>query len=354
MKDNLNIVIVGAGAIGASVGFWLKEAGHQVWFKDKGATATKLRDRGILVQGLADHSAGSAAGGRPMQIPVIDDLREVASIDVLVIAVKNYHLEACCQELVGQLPTEVAARPLVVGLQNGVTNQEVLPRYFSQVVLGVVGYNAWLADATTVVYQNRGPLVLGALVGVPSPKLDQLVAAFRRAFPTLCAPTPQALQEAIHAKLIINLTNSFTTLVDYRFETCANDKVFQRILTRLTWEGVQVVRQAGMREFVIEGMPRWRLMAMAANLPRFVTKRKFRASLKKMVVSSMAQDIIQRQQTDSELSSINGQIIDLARKHGVAAPYNETIYDLCHERFAAQPFRPMTLPEVWAAINARG
>jgi len=72
-----------------------------------------------------------------------------------------------------------------------------------------------------------------------------------------------------------------------------------------------------------------------------------------MVVSSMAQDIIQRGGSDSELESINGYTLELADAHGVDAPYNRTVYELCREKFARPEFQPMDVEEVWKEVSKR-
>jgi ketopantoate reductase len=75
--------------------------------------------------------------------------------------------------------------------------------------------------------------------------------------------------------------------------------------------------------------------------------------VKKMVVSSMAQDVIQRGSGDSELESINGYILDLAKEHGVRAPYNQAMYDLAEQEFTKHPFEPMDVKEVWAFVKPK-
>jgi hypothetical protein len=55
----------------------------------------------------------------------------------------------------------------------------------------------------------------------------------------------------------------------------------------------------------------------------------------------MAQDVIQRKNSQSELESINGYFVGLAEKVGVYAPYNKAIYELCRREFARPSFHPL-------------
>ena len=90
---------------------------------------------------------------------------------------------------------------------------------------------------------------------------------------------------------------------------------------------------------------------MGAKLPQFITRGIFNKNAKKMVISSMAQDIIQRGGHDSELETINGHFIKLADQNNIQAPYIKTIYELCKREFARDTFKPMDVKEVWAAVS---
>jgi len=99
-------------------------------------------------------------------------------------------------------------------------------------------------------------------------------------------------------------------------------------------------------------MPSWKLMWAAANLPPFLTRGAFEKNVKKMVMSSMAQDVLQRGGADSELETLNGHFIQLADKHHLKVPYNRAVYSLCKERFG-KGLPPLGIEQVWSAVAAR-
>ena len=66
----------------------------------------------------------------------------------------------------------------------------------------------------------------------------------------------------------------------------------------------------------------------------------------------MAQDILQKGSTDSELESLNGYFMALADKHDIKAPYNKTVYELCRAEFENPGFKPWDVKEVWAKVEA--
>ena len=335
----LKIVFVGTGVIGGSIGAWVAPQYDRLYFLDRGDTARALRDNGLTVY------PGDRPGQRyTVRVKVIDDLAEVPDADVVMLGVKNYGLDAAAQAVRDRL----GDRPVVVGLQNGAENQRVLPRYFSRCAYCVVCYNAW-ADAPGVIgYQKRGPLVLGT----PDNRLrDELADIARVLGLGVETVVTDHLGDAVHGKLVINLTNSLTTLIGHRVRPISDDALFQRLLTNLMWEGVEVVRAAGFGECRLGGMPSWKVIWAGSHLPRAVTRPLFERNVAKMVMSSMAQDILQRGGHESELETINGHILALADQHGVAVPYNRAVYDLCCREFARERFEPLDVTEVWAAVK---
>jgi 2-dehydropantoate 2-reductase len=248
----------------------------------------------------------------------------------------------------GLIKAKLGDAPVIVALQNGVDNQEIVPRHFTKVIYGIVAYNAWIDAPGVVGYQKRGPLVLG------TPRTADL-ADEKRALAELLGRGVETVvtdrfQDAAHSKMVINLTNSLQALIGHPLTPIGNRALFQKVLTNVTWEGVQIVQAAGHEECRLGGMPPWWLMRAAAQLPPFLTRRAFEKNVKKMVMSSMAQDVLQRGGADSELETLNGYFIKLADQHGVAAPYNRALYALCKERFGKPDFKPLPIEEVWMRI----
>ncbi len=339
MSSEKNIIIFGAGAVGASVGGWLAPHYPALSLLDRPEIAQSIQQNGITL-----YPQGAKDQAQTVRVQVIENLNQVKTPDVIVLAVKNYSLEAVAKQIVGQ----VGDRPLIVALQNGIENQTILPKYFSKILYGVICYNAWLDAPGVVGYQKKGPLVLGATHQSLSTELQQMSQILNRGVETIVT---EHLQDAVHSKMIINLTNSLTTLIGHPYQPVSDLKIFQKILTNLTYEGVQIVKAAGYHECSLGGMPSWRTIWAAAKLPQFFTRPIFNKNVKKMVVSSMAQDIVQRGGNDSELESLNGYFLKLADQYSLTVPFNRVIYRLCREEFSKPHFQPMPLRQVWEQIS---
>lgn len=336
------VVVFGAGAVGSTIGGWIAPYVKQLYFVDQGATAQALRTDGITL-----YCGDTPSKRTTVKVQVVEDLGAIpAKPDIIILCVKNYSLEG-----VSKLITDkVGKEALIVAFQNGIENQAVLPRFFARVIYGIVSYNAWIDKPGVVGYQKKGPLVLGVLnsvLGVQK-ELHEVASLLNQGVETIAT---DHLADAAYSKMIINLTNSFTTLVGHKFREISDKNLFQKLLTNLTYEGVQIVKATGYKECKLGGMPSWRTITMAAKLPLWITRPIFNKNVKKMVLSSMAQDILQRGNTDSELESLNGYFLRLADKKKLKVPYNRAVYKLCKERFGKPGFEPIDVTEVWTEVQ---
>ena len=279
-------------------------------------------------------------------VKVIEDIKQLKDADIILLGVKNYSLEGVAKSI----KDVTGDRPIIVSMANGRENQDILPKYFSQVIYCVVSYNAWMDQPVTVGYQKKGPLIIGTPDNSMMEEMKAMAQYFSRGVETVVT---EHLQDAVHSKIIINLTNSLTTLIGHGYKEISDFDTFHRLLPNTLYEGVKVVKAAGYSECKLGGMPPWILIWAGAKLPRPLTRGMFKKNVSKMVKSSMSQDIIQRGGSDSELESLTGYIVDLAHKNGVNAPYNEAIYELCKENFRKGEFTPLDVKDVWARVQQK-
>jgi len=342
MENNMKIVFFGAGAIGQSVGGWIAQHYSNLFFVDRGDVAQTMKDKGVTL-----YEQNKKAEQHTVKLNVLDDISDIADADVIVLGVKNFSLDGVCK----LIKEKTGDKPVIIAMQNGVANQEIVPKYFSKVIYCVIGYNAWFDEPGVLGYQKKGPLIFGTINNELQEEMKQIAAIFNKGVETIIV---DHLQDAAHSKLIINLTNSVTTLTGLGFREISDMSIFQKLLTNLLYEGTKIARAAGYKECKIGGMPPWILMKLGATFPQVLTRGMFMASVKKMVISSMAQDIIQRGGKDSELESINGYFVKLAEKLGVDAPYNKAIYQICLREFARPEFKTLDVKDIWKEVIAMG
>ena len=338
-----HIVIYGAGAIGATVGGWLYPHHPSVTLLARGEHAERMKADGLVIRMKGDRTEPL-----PIRAPVITGIYEEPLADLVIIAVKNYGLEAACQEISGVLGSDVT----VLGLQNGVENQEILPRYFERVVYGVVWYNAWLESPGVVGANRKGPIVLGVTTD-DSEEIalrDETAALLSRG---MDIETTDRLVDAVHSKVILNLTNAVLTLVGHGFRTIESVRALKHIMVGALLEGIEIMERAGYAEYRFPKSPGWGLIRLSSRLPEFISDIIFKNDIKTVDLNSMGQDVLQIGRSDTELESLTGYIISLADQYGMAAPINRTIYELCKREFDKPVFTPLSETAVWGLIRER-
>src|SRR5215469_10280247 len=163
------ILIWGAGAIGGSVGAWLKRAGHDVTFVDVVAEhVAVIRDRGLRITGPVEEFAVTA----PAVLP--DEL--TGTWQRIFLAVKAQHTEVATRALTPHL----AQDGYVLSLQNGL-NESIIQRIVGRdrTIGAFINFGAdWVAPGG-IMFGNRGAVVLGELDGAMTPRLAALHAVLR-------------------------------------------------------------------------------------------------------------------------------------------------------------------------------
>lgn len=163
----MRIVVVGAGALGSIVGAHLVRAGEDVVFLARGQRAAALRERGIVLTGLADFTAA---------VTVVTDPGKVQTADVLFVTVKTYDTEAALADL------RHLCVDSVLSLQNGVMKNEQLASAFGRErVLGAAAVVAGevLRDGAVRFTLNER-FAVGELSGSTSDRAQSLVASLVR------------------------------------------------------------------------------------------------------------------------------------------------------------------------------
>jgi len=336
--SDAKILFIGPGAIGASVAAWVAESYPATFIMGHGETQNALRRDGITAYRFAEPERTR----RTVRFAVVDRPGEIDP-EIVVLAVKNYSLAAVAK----MVKDELGDRPIVVSMANGIDNQRILPKFFSKVIYGVVAYNARRDAPGVIGYQRKGPLLIGTPDNSLAAELRLVQSILARGCPTEIV---DRLQDAVHAKIVINLSNALDALVGRGWRPLSNLAVYQQLLSQTLWEGVRVIRAAGYREYRIAGIPSFAFLHAAAVLPGWLLRPVFKSKLRGYAMSSMTQDVALRGAHDTELESITGYIVHLAAEHGVPAPYNRAIYRLGREKFHPG-FEPMRCEDVLAAVE---
>ena len=121
----MKVVVVGAGAVGGYFGGRLQEAGLDITFLVRKKRGEQLREHGLVIQ--------SPAGNVRLTPKIAEDPGQIGACDLVLLAVKNYHLP----QLIESIRPLVEQGAKVLPLLNGVEHFDILAQAFGkQAVLG--------------------------------------------------------------------------------------------------------------------------------------------------------------------------------------------------------------------------
>jgi 2-dehydropantoate 2-reductase len=173
------ILIWGAGAIGGSVGAWLKRAGHDISFVDVVPEhVAAIRADGMRITGPVEQFTVAVPAFVPEEVS--------GTWQHVFLAVKAQHTEAATHALTLHL----AQDGYVLSLQNGL-NELIIQRIVGRdrTIGAFINFGAdWMAPGE-ILFGNRGAVVLGELDGAMTPRLEALHAVMRN-FETDAITTP--------------------------------------------------------------------------------------------------------------------------------------------------------------------
>ncbi|MEV0582852.1 2-dehydropantoate 2-reductase N-terminal domain-containing protein [Nonomuraea sp. NPDC050310] len=302
----MRYIIIGAGAVGGTIGGRLFQAGKNVLLVARGAHLSALRETGLrLMTPESDELLPIPATDRPV------DPREG---DVLVVATKSQDTLAALDAWPRDLPVFCA--------QNGVANEEMVLRRFPR----VYGVCVWLPAAhlepglvASYGWPHSGLLQLGRYPQGVDELAEQVSADLTKS--GFVAPAGPDVMRFKYGKLLSNLGNAVEAL-------CGHDESIAGLAAQARAEGEEVLRAAGIafpsREEEaeirgdrvdlrpIEGLARgggssWQSLARGTG--------------------------------SIEADYLNGEIVLLARRLGIAAPVNEVLQREAN-RAARERLRP--------------
>lgn len=288
----MKIAVMGAGAVGSYFGARLHQAGHAVVLIGRSSMVDAVRDAGLRLQmrGFDAHLALQAS----------TEPAAVADAELVLFCVKSGDTEAAG----AAIKPFVSRHATVLCLQNGVDNAQRLSGVLGFDAVPAVVYVALsMAAPGHVVHHGRGELIIG-----PSPGSARAAQAFVQAgIPT---EVTHAVTNALWAKLTAN---------------CAYNAL--SALTQLPYG--ELIRRPGMQDTLRAVVAECSAVAAAAGVSLPATLWEDIHGLSRSMagqLSSTAQDVARGRR--SEIDHINGYVVRMAERHGLAAPLNRALHSL--------------------------
>jgi 2-dehydropantoate 2-reductase len=163
----MQLTIIGAGAIGGTIGAHLIRSGHDVLFCDVDpAHVEAINTAGITIEGPVENFTVQARAVVPADLP--------PRLERVAIAVKSHHTTQAAELVRGRL----AADGYLVSFQNGLTADALASVVGAErLLVSFVNFGADVLAPARIMQGNIGTFRVGELTGDITPRLEELVEA---------------------------------------------------------------------------------------------------------------------------------------------------------------------------------
>ena len=304
----MNIVVLGAGAIGSVFGGLLARAGHRVTLIGRQEHMKAIADRGLLIDGIwGEHSVASLACFTSVaEMPA----RLRADCELALVTVKSYDTDELMRGCVGLLPDTLT----FISLQNGLGNIECIVRHagFSRVIGGRIIFGVvFVANGHVRVTVEADSTALGVPAGGTADMalVERLALMFSQA--GIRCRVVEEIEKLLWGKMLYNCAlNALATILNTHYGSLLETGM-HNVMLRIVEEIFAVASLCGV-ELPYASPEDYIHILFEEQIPRTYEH-----------LPSMLQDIQRGKKT--EISSLNGYIVNLAQQHNCSVPCNSVV-----------------------------
>ena len=323
----MRYIIYGAGGIGSIMGGHLARTGHDVILIGRPGHVSVINNNGLrLITPTGTHVLRIPAVTSPSQI-------DFATGDVIFLCMKGQDTELALKDL-----KKVAEDMPVFCFQNGVRNEEIAIRYFSGVYGIMVQVGAvYLTDGEVIARRDPPGWYIIGRYPEGTDELTEAVAEELRTAGYFIRTTVDIMPYK-WGKLIGNLNNAVGAI------TNGDRESMRPIYNAVFQEAQAIVQKAGIKWISQEQVTR--------DWPEITAP--LHGQLNTEAQSSTWQSLA-RHQGNVETEFLNGEIVRVAKKHGLQAPINEKLVKISQEMAANHEppgkYTPVRLSEILELNN---
>jgi len=297
MKPEIKkISIVGAGAMGAVYAGLLYDMDSRcISFLARRERMERLCRNGLIVN------------GKLYNIPVLGPEDHTAPADLIIVAVKNQHLDEAIRDMLNRVGPET----IIISVMNGIDSEERIGAvYGMDKVLYCVnlGIDA-LREDNRVIYTIQGTLFFGEAA---NPFLTERVKRVQKLFSKagIVYETPADMKRVLWRKFMINVgINQASAVLHAPYSIFQTSQKARNLMESAMREVIGLAQKAGVNlsEEDIRGFE------------------PILARLNPQGKTSMLQDVDAGRKTEVEMFA--GKVIELGRQYNVPVPVNQMLFD---------------------------
>jgi len=294
----MNIVILGAGAIGSLFGALLFKK-NNILLLGKASHVHAVKANGLTIDGKTCLNVNISAEDSVEDIPF--------SVDLLIVTVKSYDAESA----INQAKKIINDDTVVLSLQNGLDNVKVIEHVVDrkQIIAGVTTQGAFFSKPGCIVHTGVGKTILGELDGESSERIKNVNDIFNQV--GIKTVVSKSIIKEMWVKAIVNSSiNTLTAFFKCKNGYLLENFILEKIVEKICQESTNVADAYGINLSYLDMVQK--------------TKEVIRNTSENY--SSMLQSVKRGKKT--EIDSINGTLIDIGRSYDVDVSLNAIMMSL--------------------------
>jgi len=320
----MRIGVIGPGAVGGYFGGLLAQAGQDVTFLARPLRAESLHRDGLVIK--------SVYGDVRVQPQVTTEARDLDGCEVILITLKNYHLDAAWKDIVKAMAKGAMALPL----QNGVVHIDRFRAAFgAEHVLGGSCYIETTLDANGHILQTSEvrDIVYGPLLD-PEQRgqgFNQVLSRLQDAFTAAGIPAfcrEPILREMWKKYVFLCAFSGVTAATRSAIGVALDNQESAALYVGLVEELLAVARAHG--------------IGLADRMREALLERAL--TLDPLMTSSLHRDL--EKGSPLELDSLQGALVEMAEAAKVPVPWHKAVCAVLapHREGAVKHMRPLSSP----------
>lgn len=291
----MNIVVLGAGAIGSFFGGMLSKK-NDVTLVGRNDHIQEINNQGLQINGKTRLKR---------KIPAVEHVHQInQSPELLILTVKSFDTF----EAISQASQIIGKKTMLLSFQNGLNNidqiKKVVPQ--KQIIAGITTHGVQFVNPGVIHHKGKGSTVVGELSGDKTKRIHHLASMFNEV--GILVSVSKRIDEEIWKKAIVNASiNPLTAIFNCENGYLSKNPILTTMIHKITKESTQVAKKkgfSGTKEEMIE-----QTMHVIEQTEHNI--------------SSMLQSI--RQAKPTEINEINATIADIGREYGCDVELNDLL-----------------------------
>ncbi|EMR74997.1 ketopantoate reductase [Thermoplasmatales archaeon SCGC AB-540-F20] len=291
----MNIVIMGAGAIGSLFGALLSKK-NNVMLIGRTSHVKTIRKNGLNIEDKTQLN---------VKIPAEDSIDKVTlSPDVLILTVKSFDTISAINQAMKIIDDDT----IILTLQNGLDNIDMIEKVVDskQIIAGITTHGAFFSKPGVIGHTGKGKTTLGKLNGKKTGRIKHIADLFNEVgIETIVS---EDIIKEMWVKAIVNSSiNPLTTFFQCKNGYLLENPILEKIVEKVCKESTSIAKANGI------------------NLLNQHTIQKTKEIIRNTSEnhSSMLQSFKKGKKT--EIDSINGKIVEIGKKHDIEPMINEVL-----------------------------